>query len=191
MKDKLSALLDGDLDEPSSRTALNALRSDRSLRQDWDMYCLIGDVLRRDNCQMPGFTDRVMARIDSIDTSASFVVNTDPARSGRQTANQRRFWRLAMPLAASVMGVAAVGLVLQTLHGQPAAPVSVANAPVSAPLQMAADSSAVTTASMPVIDRDALNREFVFMHQSTTGGGPISGVVKYVRTVSDMPGDAR
>ncbi len=186
MKDKLSALLDGDLDEPSSRAALDALSRDRVLRQDWEMYCLIGDVLRQDGCCMPGFATRVMAEIEA--GSPMPAAATNPVRTGLKAANQRRFWQLAMPLAASVMGVAAVGLVAHTLLIQPAAPVSVAGTP--APVQIAADSAAAT-ASMPVVDRDALNREFVFMHQSTAGGGPISGVVKYVRTVSDAPGEAR
>jgi len=186
MKDKLSALLDGDLDEPSSRAALNALSRDATLRREWETYCLIGDMLRREGEYTPGFTARVMAEIDAKTVTPP---TTEPGRTALAAANQRRFWQLAMPVAASVMGVLAVGLVAQSLYTQPgAAPITVADAPASVmPVQLAGPGAGV----MPVADRDALNRQFVFMHQSTAAGGPISNGVQYIRTVSDVRGDVR
>ena len=46
MKEKLSALLDGDLERQAGRPVLDGLQKDVGLRKDWDAYHLIGDVLR-------------------------------------------------------------------------------------------------------------------------------------------------
>lgn len=194
MKDKLSAFLDGDLDEPSARAALDALCRDPALRRDWDTYCLIGDVLRQERQVAPDFTARVMAGIYASEVSGP-TPSTAFSRTRHKAANQRRFWQLAMPLAASVMGVAAVALVVQTMYLQPSLPVSVAtttapavpSAQIASPVLQVAESGA----TMPAVDRDALNRQFIFVHQSTTGGGPMGGAVQYARTVSDVRGDAR
>lgn len=185
MKDKLSALLDGDLDEPSSRITLDALSRDPALRRDWDAYCLIGDMLRQEGLCTPGFTERVMAGIDAEVTLP--VAKTAAVGNRNAAANQRRFWQLAMPVAASVMGVVAVGLVAKTLYLPTGAAITTAEATLPAAVQLAESSAA----AMPVVDRDAMNRQFVFMHQSTTGGGPISGAVQYIRTVSDVRGEVR
>ena len=46
MKDKVSALLDGDLDEQATRAVFDGLRRDPDLRRDWETYCLIGEIGR-------------------------------------------------------------------------------------------------------------------------------------------------
>ena len=46
MKDKVSALFDGDLDDQGMRAVFDGMRKDASLRREWDTYCLIGDTLR-------------------------------------------------------------------------------------------------------------------------------------------------
>jgi len=48
MKDKVSALLDGDLDDQGMCSVIDAMRRDGSLRAQWGAYCLIGDTLRGD-----------------------------------------------------------------------------------------------------------------------------------------------
>ncbi|HRH71530.1 MAG TPA: sigma-E factor negative regulatory protein, partial [Zoogloea sp.] len=46
MKEKVSALLDGALDEAASVRMLDSLKRDAGLRREWERYSLIGDVLR-------------------------------------------------------------------------------------------------------------------------------------------------
>jgi len=46
MKEKLSALIDGELQGDSLHAHLGRLRADPELRSAWDTYHLIGDALR-------------------------------------------------------------------------------------------------------------------------------------------------
>ena len=42
MKEKVSALLDGALEEQASSRMLESLKRDGALRQKWESYCQIG-----------------------------------------------------------------------------------------------------------------------------------------------------
>ncbi|NMG74040.1 sigma-E factor negative regulatory protein [Aromatoleum diolicum] len=182
MKDKLSALLDGDLDEQSAPPVLDSIRRDRSLRTEWGTYCLIGDLLRGDRDGSSGFVGRVMAEIESEPTVLAPTVR--PAEPGRGKA-----WRSLMPLAASVMGVAAVGWVAHTLYADQDDMSRVATAP---PRVQASESALVAVRPVSVTQSPISvdpNREYVFAHQSMTGGGPLSGAIQHVRTVSDVRQD--
>lgn len=180
MKDKLSALLDGDLDEHSVHPVLDSMRRDRSLRADWETYCMIGDVLRGDREPPPNLVASVMEGIEREPTvlaPPSAVAGT--GRSG--------LWRSLMPLAASVMGVAAVGWVAHTLYSQPEAVVKLAATPVRA--QVAEAAAQPARSPVPAGVQEDPHREYVFAHQAMTGGGPIPGPVQYVRTVSEVRQD--
>lgn len=182
MKDRLSALLDGDLDERSMGNVLDCLRRDASLRQDWRSYCLIGDCLRGERSGHPGFVDRVMAGLDDEPTLlAPQAAEPRPARSARQTM---------LAVAASVTGVAAVGLIAATLHADRAAQVVAPStlamqrlvaqpAPALAPR---AERGGDGSRSAPAAEVGL--REYVFAHQGI-GGGPMPTAVQYVRAVSD------
>ena len=45
MKDRISALMDGELDEREAAEVINALGSDAQARDAWRAYHLIGDAL--------------------------------------------------------------------------------------------------------------------------------------------------
>ncbi len=180
MKDRLSALLDGDLDEHAMHPVLDGLRRDPKLRKDWDAYCLIGDLIRGERPASSGFVGRVMAELDAEPT----LLAPAPTADG---ALQQRAWQSVMPIAASVMGVAAVGLVAATLYSQDATV-----APKVA-MQRVATASVVASPALVQVDRGALQvvgddpyREYVFAHQGVSAGGPMPAAVQYVRTVSDQ-----
>ncbi len=182
MKDELSVLLDGDLDEESARPVFESIRRDPSLRSRWSSYCLIGDVLRGDS---PGAADLSARVMDCIRSEPTLVA--PPATSSSDQAV--RGWRTLMPLAASVMGVAAVGLVAFTLYPQPDDAVGHATvAPATQPVEVAAVRGTVPVAS---VEREDAHHKYVFVHQAMSGGGPIPGGVQYVRTVSEARGDVR
>lgn len=172
MKDKLSALIDGDLDENTMRPVLDGVRRDASLRMDWEAYCLIGDVIRGERAGSTDFVSRVMA---GLDAEPIVFAPAASAASGR-----RSVWQAVMPIAASVMGVAAVGIVAATLYSQDAsAPSGLAMQRVAAPPVVA--STAPATRVQVAVD-DPM-REYVFAHQGVSGG-PMPAAVQYVRTVS-------
>lgn len=183
MKEKLSAILDGDIDEASFDPVLDSLRQSPDLRDRWDTYCLIGDALRG---EAAGGTDMVVRVMAGLDAEPTVLM---PA-SALASRSQRFFGRSLMPIAASVMGVAAVGMVAFTLYP---------NAPDSAPVPGMVASQAVQevvaarpeAATIAAVDAEDAHRQYMFVHQAMSGGGPIPGAVHYVRTVSDVRGEQR
>ena len=111
MKERISALMDGELDEREAAEAIAALGSDAQARQTWRTYHLIGDALRE---------------------SGSIVAPRRPA------ANQP-FWRTALPAAAVAAALAFVSWVAFAPQAdKPIAP-AVAQAPAIVPPPQAAN----------------------------------------------------
>lgn len=176
MSENVSSLLDGELERSSAVHAFNALKRDGALREDWDAYCLIGDVLREEPLLSTDFTHNVMAALSSEPTVLAPVAR----------AESEGWTRHLMSIAASVMGVAAVGWVALTMNGeqgaeglkmagQKAPAVALASAKSQAPIRIVADKSADETT----------DREYVFAHQAMAPSTAMPGVAMYVRTVSD------
>ena len=174
MKEKVSALLDGALDEAASVRMLDSLKRDGGLRREWDHYSLIGDVLRDEPVMSADFTSRLMLRLDDEPTVLA------PVRVEPRTGWIRHF----MPIAASVMGVAAVGWVAMTLNvsGQDAIQVAAIKAPA---LVVAAQESAGVRAAAVSASAEPSEREYLFAHQAMAPSAAMPGVALYVRTVSD------
>lgn len=182
MKDKLSALMDGELGDELRRPVFDALKQSYSLRTDWETYCLIGDALRGEQACKADFVARVMAGLDGEVTLLA------PA-APRPQAVQAGYWRSLMPLAASLMGVAAVGWVAHALYSEPAGLARVASSAGGAAKVADVQMASVRPVSVAPIAADP-HREYVFIHQTMTGGGPISGAIQNVRAVSDVRQDA-
>jgi len=96
MKDRISALMDGELDEREAAATIAALANDREGRQAWRTYHLIGDALREG--QATGIA--------------------------RRPAANAPFWRLALPAVAVAAALAFVSWVAfaPVQPNQPAAP---------------------------------------------------------------------
>ncbi|MCK6372256.1 MAG: anti-sigma 24 factor [Gammaproteobacteria bacterium] len=177
MKDKVSALLDGDLDDQGMCSVIDAMRRDGSLRAQWGAYCLIGDTLRGDRAGSSDFVARVMAGLDDEPTLLA-------PRSAPAATTQRSLAQRMLPLAASVMGVAAVGLVAASLYREEAPAPQLAAG--SAQIQL------VTTTSVRPVTAPAVDpmREYLLAHQGLSRSGPMPAGVQYVRTVADTREDA-
>lgn len=170
MNDKLSALLDGDLDESEADALLAALARDEDLRRQWALYCQVGDQLRAEPLMRSDFTARVMQELDTHPTLLAPPARP-PARSSR--------WQALLPIAASVSAVAAVAWVAFSLNAPAPAPVASLPPPVLA----------IQSAS--VVAQDDPHREYLVAHQAQAGVAPMPGVARYVRSVSDFSQDAR
>lgn len=180
MNDKLSALIDGDLDEQSTRLVVDRLNRDDALKSDWNLYCLIGDAIRGEH---PGASDLVSRVMSGLEVEPTVLA----PRAAANDAARRSVWHSLMPIAASVMGVAAVGLVAATMYSGDAAVAPVAQV-VS--VQRSAAPAGVQSVSVPVAANRSggqSNQEYLFVHQAMTGGGPMPSAVQYVRTVSALP----
>lgn len=173
MKEKVSALLDGALDDVTSTRLLDSLKRDGMLRREWESYCLIGDVLREEEVLSADFTRNVM---DAIHDEPAIVA---PRRQETAGGMVRHF----MPIAASVMGVVAVGVVAMSLNGGGAGPDRIAAAK-SAPVALASVAAASTVRSGGVATEPS-DKEYLFAHQAMSPSAAMPGVALYVRTVSE------
>jgi len=113
MKERISALMDGELDEREAAEAIAALADDARARGTWRTYHLIGDALREGR----------------------------RAVAPRRLAANAPFWRIALPATAVAAAVALVSWVafVPVQHNTPAPPAPVAQAPVTVPPPRAAN----------------------------------------------------
>ena len=162
MNERISMLMDGEVDESQLTRNLVLLRSDTSVRRTWDTYHLIGDALR--GHLAPALAARVSERLAAEPT----------VLAPRRRAPGGRIARRAFSLAASAAGVALVAwLALPALE--------------PAPQQLAA--SAPTPAAVTAVTPVAVGVEnYLFAHQSFSPAGAMQGVAPYVRTVADERG---
>ncbi len=181
MKANVSALIDGELDEPSQAAVLDALCRDRDLRRQWEIYCAIGDCMRGAHCLSPGFTHEVMDRLAVEPTVVAPV------------ARRRRALRpFLVPVAASVAGVALVAWV--ALRSLPAeqpredlatTPLAAGALPPSAsaalPVQAVASQTPVAEEGPP----PAAGLAYLLAHQGYSPSRGLQGVTQYLRVVSE------
>lgn len=112
MKDRISALMDGELDEREAAEAIAALANDAPARDAWRTYHLIGDAMREGQ----------------------------PAVAPRRPAANAPFWRVALPATAVAAAVALVSWVaFAPLQNPPAQTAPVAQAPATVPPPAAAN----------------------------------------------------
>lgn len=164
MKSEISALLDDELEQSEAGRAIDALRRDRDLQKDWNVYHLIGDTLRRAPVYSPDLSEKVMARLAKA--PILLVPSVQPKRTPL---------RFALPLAAAVMGMAAVAWVALNL-----------NAPQ--PVEFAARPRPANPQAVPVAKRSpsGVLKEYLVAHQAHSPSGGIQGVAPSVRTVSEI-----
>jgi sigma-E factor negative regulatory protein RseA len=111
MKDRISALMDGELDEREAAEAIQALTNDAHGRETWRTYHLIGDALRE---------------------SRSIVAPRRPAANSPT-------WRIALPAMAVAAAVALVSWVAFVPVEAQKPPAAVAKAPALVPPPQAAN----------------------------------------------------
>lgn len=69
MTDRISELLNGQLDEAQTKALLDELERDPALRDRLTLYGLAGDVLRGNSTPDDGFTQRILERMEKENTS--------------------------------------------------------------------------------------------------------------------------
>ncbi len=154
MKEKISALFDGQLDDDETTRLFVSSAGKAVLRQDCRSYQLIGDALRNETLLDADITDAVMLRLLDEPT----VLAPRP----------RLAWhRPTMALAASLAGVSIVGwLAMQQSKESVVAPLA-QNTP-----------AAVRT----VVAHDM--QEYVIAHQAQSANMQFQGGTEHIRTVA-------
>ena len=158
MNEKLSALMDGELDRETAAIAIKALGNSDPQRQHWDCYHLIGDALRgaeQTRAAHLNLTEQTVCSIIRRRVSADIIfaqLAAEPTvlapaairqvRSASRTTPIQQRTRFALAMAASVVTVSAIGVVAFKQQGSLSAPSQVAQQTPTVP------SAGTTTAAL-------------------------------------------
>jgi sigma-E factor negative regulatory protein RseA len=167
MKQNISALMDGELDDKAAAELLDALARDRQSVQTWRIYHLIGDALR----ESPPLSEAFGAKL-------ARQLAEEPAilAPGRLRAQPRTWYALA----ASVAAVALVGW-LGFAPQQSPAPVARAPATVQP----------VARVKPAVVPLPSGTNDYLLAHQGFSPRVSLQGMAPYVRTVSEQGQEPR
>jgi len=173
MKDRISVLMDGELDDRSAAQVIDVLagRSEAGgeARDAWRTYHLISDALGKSRMLSEGFSERVAAALAAEPTVLA------PRRLGG--AREPRRW---VALSAGVAAVSLVGWLGFAPQQQQVVEVAKAPAPV-VPKQ----------AKPTVVALPSGTNDYLLAHQAFSPRMSLVGMAPYVRTVSEPAREAR
>ena len=177
MKDKISALMDGELDSIDVADTISQIKESEELRNEWSTYHLIGDVLRQPAMSTPDIASNIRNELD-----------IEPSVLAPDIPKERKSQVFAFAIAASM--VAAVAAVTW-MGGQ------TMERPLTDEPSLQAVAPTVTTAPVlaqkeePKTDKLVLQdpasiriNDYMFAHGEFTA---IRGVSPYMRTVARRP----
>ena len=167
MKERISALMDGELDGQAADGAIASLRGEGEALEAWRTYHLISDAMRDTRLLSAGFTARVAERLAAEPTVIA------PANLRRAPA--RRF---ALAAAAGVAGVGLVGWLAFAPQPQ---------APQSAPV---AQAQLQPQPPMNIIPLPSAANDYLLAHQGFSPRVSLQGMAPYVRTVAEHPAES-
>jgi sigma-E factor negative regulatory protein RseA len=165
MKDRISALMDGELDDRAAAELIDALGRDREALLAWRSYHVISDAMREGRLLSEGFAARLSERL-----AAEPTILTPRALQGES----RRWY--ALSAAASLAAVALVGW-MAFAPQTPVAPVPVAQAPVEA--------------KPNIVPLPTATNDYLLAHQGFSPRVSLQGMAPYVRTVSEQAVEPR
>ena len=173
MKEKISALMDGELEGGAAEELIDELRRGGEPFEAWRIYHVAGDAMRDTRLLSEGFAVRLAQRLAEEPTVLA------PRRMERKP----RSW-MTMPaaIAASVAGVALVGWLAfapQQPTQQAGAPLAQAPAPAALPRTAKADKK---PARIPL---PSATPDYLLAHQGFSPRVSLQGMAPYARTVSD------
>jgi len=178
MKERLSALIDGELESGELQAYLARIKADAELRGAWNTYHLIGDALRGNISQ--DLTTLVVARLRDEPTILA------PRRISPA------FRRMGWYVASAAAGLAAVTLVVWT-----ALPLRQAETQVNAKSENVdlgrSALAPVATVSVPAVEvkaslSSAAVENYLYAHQPYSHASAMQGVAPYARTIADERG---
>lgn len=172
--DKLSAWMDGELDEALAAAEFQRTKHDSGFRERWDTFHVIGDAMRGDPTLSPGFGERLSERLAAEPTVLA---------PRRRTIGSVVTY--ALSAAASVAAVGAVAwIALSGPADQPgAAPAVVAQTPVALPQ--------VPVAVVNVPDNGRMH-EYLLAHMGVSPSTALQGLAPYIHTVTvQRPAEGR
>lgn len=159
MKQEISVLMDGELFEDEADGVFDRIRQDPSRRADWEVYHLIGDVLRQPDHIHCSLNENVRER----------MADEPVVLAPRGHVTKRKMRALAWAAAASLAAVGVAGWM------------SVQIAPEAVP-RMALRQADVRTASAPL--QVSVPDDYLMAHQEFSPSTEMNGGATYIRAVS-------
>jgi sigma-E factor negative regulatory protein RseA len=176
MKARISAMVDGELDERSWGEAYDQLGRDGEAIEAWRTYHLISDAMRGSRVLSGSFTERVASELAREPTVIA---------PGRLPAPERRRW-VALSAAASLAAISLVGWVAFAPQ-ESASPFPAIQAQSPQPTVIAQPAAMPQPASskpMRVPPPVAAN-DYLLAHQAFSPRISLQGMAPYARTVSE------
>jgi len=161
MKTRISALMDGELDDQAAGETIVTAARESEAAEAWRTYHLISDAMRGTRLLSGEFSARVSERLAAEPTVLAHGHLQPVSRS----------W-LAMSAAASVAAVALAGWVAFAPQQE--------SAPATAPLAELGPVPGTVAAPMPVAAND-----YLLAHQAFSPRVSLQGMAPYVRSVAD------
>ena len=161
MKQEISALMDGELFEDEADGLLDRVKRDPVIRKDWEIYHLLGDVLRQPEHIHCGLSARVRVRMQDEP-----VILAPRGRAVKQKV--RAF---ALSAAASLLAVGVVAWM------------SLQISPEAAP-QMAMQQTDIRPVNLQIQSR---SNDYLMAHQEFSPSTDMNGGASYIHTVSYSP----
>jgi sigma-E factor negative regulatory protein RseA len=166
MKDKISALMDGELDGRSAAALVDELGRGGEARETWVAYHLAGDAMRDTRALPEGFSARFARRLAEEPT----------VLAPRRLASPKPWLAMPAAVAASLAGVALVGwLAFAPQSQQQSVPVAAATPPAPR-IETRPQRIPLPTATP----------DYLLAHQGFSPRLSLEGMAPYARTVSDQ-----
>ena len=171
LKEKLSALVDNELDELEERRVFTALEGDVALRRTWERYHLVRAALHQD-------VDVVVAQDAAEQVARRIEAEPSTAVSFRRHRTSRFLGTLA--IAASVAAIAITGV--QWVQQPAPAPLPVLAANNPAPQNFIR--SGTTRWDMKEPEAESALNAYLVEHDEFASTSGLGGMMPYVRIVS-------
>jgi len=196
-RERLSALVDGELDGAESIAACAEWRRDAEVRRDWHSWQLIGDVLRSDDlASAPDHDARFLAAVRERLSAEPVVLAPSLLRASTDSAPKRaKRWLMPAGVAAGFMLVIGAAAVLQPGAFQtPAAPapVALADSAARAPVPPAARRAVAAVPAEPEtavvatgkLIRDAQLDRYLAAHKQFAGTSALGLPSAFLRSAT-------
>jgi len=126
VKDKVSELMDGELDNQGAKKIFAVLKQDETLYRNWEIYHLIGDTIRKSPNLTTNVTERVSERLSSEPTLLAPVFTSKQSNQTHSSSSSfntnktgnSKIKVFAFATAASLVAMISTWLVMQNVYQQ-------------------------------------------------------------------------
>lgn len=168
MNEKLSALMDGELDRSDALATIKTLGQDAQQRGDWDCYHLIGDAIRGDapsvTARRKACAESIFARLADEPTILAPAAITAAAKLSivaKPVAVEKKT-RMVLAMAASVVTVTAIGVIALRQQNATTVPLQVVQ---QTPASSYSDLQAVSTAAVGDVEANKRVNDYLVIHR--------------------------